>query len=37
MVKENNRNDGDVKLFTKVIGIASLLKNEPSTLHRYEN
>ena len=26
MVKENNRDDGDVKLFPKIIGIASLLK-----------
>ena len=37
MVKENNHDDGDVKLFLKIIGIASLLKNEPSTLHRSEN
>ena len=37
LVKENNRDDGDVKLFQKVIGIASLLKNEPSTSHRSEN
>ena len=37
MVKENNCNDGNVKLFPKIIGIASLLKNEPSTLHRSEN
>ena len=37
MVKENNRDDGDVKLFPKIIGIASLLKNEPSTSHRSEN
>ena len=37
MVKENNRGDGDVKLFPKIIGIASLLKNEPSTSHRSEN
>ena len=26
MVKKNNRNDGDVKPFQKIIGIASLLK-----------
>ena len=26
MIKENNRNDGDVKPFQKIIGIASLLK-----------
>ena len=37
MVKENNRNGGDVKLFPKIISIASLLKNEPSTSHRSEN
>ena len=37
MVKENNRDNGDVKLFPKIIGIASLLKKEPSTLHRSEN
>ena len=37
MVKKNNRNDGDVKPFQKIIGIASLLKNEPSTSHRSEN
>ena len=37
MVKKNNRNDGDVKSFQKIIGIASLLKNEPSTSHRSEN
>ena len=37
MVKENNRDDGDVKLFQNIIGIASLLKNEPSTSHRSEN
>ena len=37
MVKENNRDDGDVKLFQKIIGIALLLKNEPLTLHRSEN
>ena len=37
MVKKNNRNDGDVKPFQKIIGIASLLKNEPSTSHRFEN
>ena len=37
MVKENNRDDGDVKLFPKIIGIASLLKNEPSTSHCSEN
>ena len=37
MVKENNCDDGDVKFFPKIIGIASLLKNEPSTLHRSEN
>ena len=37
MVKENNRDDGNVKLFPKIIGIASLLKNEPSTSHRSEN
>ena len=34
MVKENNRDDGDVKLFPKIIGITSLLKNEPSISHR---
>ena len=33
MVKENNHDDGDVKLF-QIIGIASLLKNEPSTSPR---
>ena len=37
MVKENNRDDGDLKLSPKIIGIASLLKNEPSTSHRSEN
>ena len=37
MVTENNRDDGDVKLFPKIIGIASLLKNDPSTSHRSEN
>ena len=37
MVKENNRDDGDVKLFQKIIGIALLLKNETSTSHRSEN
>ena len=37
MVKENNCEDGDVKLFPKIIGIVSLLKNEPSTSHRSEN
>ena len=37
MVKENNRDDGDVKLFHKIIGITSLLKNESSTSHRSEN
>ena len=37
MVKENNRDDGDVKLFPKIIGIALLLKNEPWTLHHSEN
>ena len=37
MVKENNRDNGDVKLFPKIIGIASLLKNEPLTAHRSEN
>ena len=37
MVKKNNRSDGDVKSFQKIIGIASLLKNEPSTSHRSEN
>ena len=37
MVKENKRNDGDVTLSPKIIGIASLLKNEPSTSHRSEN
>ena len=37
MVKENNRDNGDVKLFPKIIGIALLLKNEPSTSHRSEN
>ena len=37
MVKENNCDDGDVKLFPKIIGTASLLKNEPSTSHRSEN
>ena len=37
MVKENNRYNGDFKLSPKIIGIASLLKNEPSTLHRSEN
>ena len=37
MVKKNNRNDGDVKSFQKKNGIASLLKNEPSTSHRSEN
>ena len=37
MVKENNRDNGDVKLFPKIIGNASLLKNEPSTSHRSEN
>ena len=37
MVKENNRDDGDVKLFPKINGITSLLKNEPSTSHRSEN
>ena len=26
MVKKNNRNDGDVKPFQKIIGITSLLK-----------
>ena len=33
----NNRNDGDVKDFQKIIGIESLLKNEPSTSPRSEN
>ena len=37
MVKENNRDDGDVKLFPKITGITSLLKNEPSTSHCSEN
>ena len=37
MVKENNRDDGNVKLFPKIIGIASLLKNETLTSHRSEN
>ena len=37
MVKENNRDDGDVKLFPKIVDIASLLKKEPSTSHRSEN
>ena len=37
MVKENNRDNGDVKLFQKIIGIASLLKDETLTSHRSEN
>ena len=37
MVKENNRDGGDVKLFQKIIGIALLLKNELSTSHHSEN
>ena len=36
-VGANNRNDSDVKPFQKIIGIVSLLKNEPSTSHRSEN
>ena len=37
MVKENNCDDGDVELFQKIIGIASLLKRESLTSHRSEN
>ena len=37
MVKENNRDNGDVKLFPKIIGIALLLKNEPLTSYRSNN
>ena len=37
MVKENNCDDGDVKFFPKIIGIALLLKNESSTSHCSEN
>ena len=37
MVGNKNRNDGDVERFQKIIGVTSLLKNEPSTSHRSEN